>query len=174
MPHGVRRATHAARIQRLDCLVGVLAERGDSLAGLGLQPLQLPLPAPAELGQFLVAAPRGHRSEEDEQRGQVLELLHREAQRLVPLEEAIAHRAALLGERDTHALGGRPAMKPAGGGERLELGDQLLRGVGAALQNPRRGVRAEAPEQGPPVLGQLASKGVKLPVTAIFRRMQHR
>lgn len=95
-------------VDRLDGAIRVGAGRDRGSPDRPLEPPETALPGAAELVESLIAARLGNRGQEVEQHPQAVEVGHREAERLVSLEEAVRDLGPGRGDPGAEAARGRP------------------------------------------------------------------
>ena len=101
----------------------------------------------------------------------MLHVEHRDAHRLVALEQQVARVVAHAGEPAAGALRGGEAVQPVLLGAAGELVEQLVAGLRAVAQD-RRGLPADPVGEPLPVAAELARRGVELAQRAVLGAVQ--
>src|SRR6266542_5877924 len=108
-------------VQGLDGRVGIGGQLERRLADGAQLATKATFPRGAELGQLRLAALLAYRGQVCEQRGHVLEVVNREAERLIALQEAIEYRAPHGAYARAASLCCHLPVQVVPGGERAEL-----------------------------------------------------
>ncbi len=120
-------------------------------------------------GELRVAAGLADGRQIGEQRGDVLEVVDREAKGLVSLQEAVEHGAADRAEVGAASLGGDVAVEVVAGGERTQLLEQLAERLRGLVKRLARCRFRRAPwRAGRAAFGGLAARHVELAVAAVL------